>query len=217
MSKTEVKMVVTEALTERKLLRKRIEKATTSGYFFGVVIGDKKTPHNKVFANQETESAKIQSTFDTVRSLQNKYYALVAALVNSNANTTLVIGSKEMTVAAAIEYKESIVMEKALIKEMTRQLTDTSATVRTLDNRANADIQEKLKVMHSTADASKVSEDDFNNVHNPHMAQFKPLLHDPLQLVEWIDTKSTELDEFEAAVENALNVKNATTEITFSY
>lgn len=108
-------------------------------------------------------------------------------------------------------------MERALIVEMARQLGDRSSTVRTLENKANADIQEKLKVMYSVADAAKVSEEDFNNVHNPHMTQFKPALHDPSKMVAWIDEQSDKLDEFEAAIENALNVKNATTEIEFEY
>lgn len=212
-----IKMVVTEALTERKLLRKRIQKATNSGYFFGIVIGDSKVPHNKMFKTPEEESSKIQSSFDAVRSLQNKYFALVSALVKSNATTEITVGGKTMTVAAAIEYKESLSMERALLVEMARQLGDRSTTIRTLENKANADVQEKLKVMYSVADASNVSADDFDNVHKPHMAQFKPELHDPAKGVAWIDEKSDKLDEFEAAIENALNVKNATTEIEFEY
>lgn len=216
-AKTQVKMVITEALSERKLLRKRISKAITAGRYFGVVIGKDAKPHNPAFKTAKEEAEHIQSTFDQVTSLQRKYYALVGAVAVSNANTEIEVAGQKMTVASAIEYKKSIDMERNLVNELTRQLADSSSTIRTLNTRAQSEIQDKLKALHGTAESAKISEDDFNAIHDPHMNRYGPELHDPMKLVEWVTEKSNRLDEFQTAIENALNVKNAVTEITFEY
>lgn len=103
---TMTEMLVTEALNELKTLDSRIDRAIKTAKF----IADAKTADNKVTPSKTKEAFKTdaQSSYDTIDSLIKRRDNIKAAIVASNAATTVDICGETMTVAKAIDTKASL-------------------------------------------------------------------------------------------------------------
>lgn len=105
------KITVTEGLNELKLYDSKIEKAINNLK----LIGAKKKSVDKVgVVNVEKFVADAKAAHQSIMDLIRNRNALKAAIVKSNAITYLEIGDQKMTVAEAIERKNSIQYEKEL-------------------------------------------------------------------------------------------------------
>jgi len=112
------KMTITQALRELKLLANRIDKQLEndkySHYFLpNQSVKDAKSPE---------EFDKIaRSSYQSILDLINRRTLIKSKIVQSNAVTSITIGSSSMSVAAAIEFKTSIQNKKLLIHTLTQQ------------------------------------------------------------------------------------------------
>src|SRR5690606_13391079 len=106
------------ALVELKLLDKRIEKATGNGLFVSYKLGQN-VP--KLFKNSEEMLTTIKASHQSVTALITRRNMIKSAIVVSNATTKVTIGDESMTVAEAIERKNSIYYDKALLSSYQQQ------------------------------------------------------------------------------------------------
>lgn len=205
-------MTVTRALAELKTLRTRIIIATAKP-FLGIVRGKDGTP----FTTYQPDADGIRANFASVVSLMKRRDAIKTAVVASNAVTTVMIGSKTYTVAAAIESKASAELTDNLIRNIKQQLTDLFNDI----SRNNSALEQKIdtQVMAVFGKDSKktVTDTDYQSVRQPMLDQHELRLLDPLGVSALIKQLEDDQADFLLNVDYALSEANAVTTITIEY
>lgn len=113
-----MKLTVTRALTELKTLDARINRKIQEGVFIGFTTG-----RNPVrgYKNNEEFERDVKANYQSIQDLIKRRNIIKRTIVLSNANTYIEIAGKRMTVAEAIERKNSIQYEKELLKQMEKE------------------------------------------------------------------------------------------------
>ena len=209
-------MSVTRALAELKRIDDRIQRASMSGVFVTVSVGkDTQMKVNDTAGmSVDQAKAKIQSSFDTVNALFKERAALKAAIVKSNAVTTVKIGLIEVTVAEAIEMKRSIESKRQLLQVMRLQQTRAQGTVSQLNAKLEQDIDSNLKTIYGS-DKSKVDASSYDLIAKPQKAMKEAALIDPVNIVEKIAALEEEISLVDTELDFTLSEVNAKTNISF--
>ena len=199
---------ITEALVKLKTLGKRIESATNSIRPIALVTGKNSPLGFKTIEEFET-SAK--AAFQSAQSLIKYRQTVKGAIVAANAVTNVTIGGKAITVAQAIERKNSIQYEKDLLRVLSQNYIVTlNKSVQT-----ESDVQMRLqKLLEATfGKDTKTKGDEVDNISKPFLEQNSPRLIDPLDLKNLIEKLEKDIDEFEGEVDFRLSEANAKTNI----
>lgn len=208
------KITITEALNELKLYDSKINKAISSSAFIGAKkkVNEKVgvVPTDKFVSNAK---AALQSVQDLIRNRN----ILKAAIVESNARTTLEVAGKKMTVAEAIERKASIDYDKELLLAMKSQYAAATAIVRKENEKADKKVDEILLTIAGKDTTKKLDDVNQKNVELSYRANNEFELVDPLDLLDVITAMETEIDEFESTVDGRLTLSNATTFIELDF
>jgi hypothetical protein len=193
---------ITQALSELKLLRKRIESVTRTATFTTLKKASDMVDATK-FSSQAT--ASYQSFTD----LMARYNRLKSAIVISNATTKVTIGGIEYTVADAVERKRSIDMEKELLNVMKQQY---AATMGEYERHQQLEQQrvDRLLTTELAKDA-KTNVEVVQQLTATFLAQNKATVLDPLGLPEKIKTITNSIEEFETRVDYTLSESNGRT------
>ena len=198
---------ITQALSELKLLRKRIDTVTNTAVFTTIKRANDLTDTTK-FATQAT--ASYQSFTDLTR----RYNTLKSAIVVSNATTKVTIGGVEYTVADAVERKRSIEMEHNLLSTMKAQYT---ATQNEFERHQLAEQQRVDRLLTTElAKDSKTSVEIVQQLTATFLAQNKATLLDPLSLADKIAEMTRAQEDFETQVDYCLSESNGRTLVSIT-
>lgn len=202
---------VTRALTELKLLDKRIH-AKLKVDFIGLT---QKREGNKILNTTKTVQefeADAKSQYEAVTALIARRQRIKAALIKSNALTTVKIKDLEMTVAEAIDFKTAIKYEKDLLTHFRQGRTWALNTMerhqQSLDNQVNEMLTKNLGAEKKTSDK------DYDAIAGPFVDANKFNIVDPLNSDKIIKEMEEKIDSFEAEVDMALAESNAKTDLT---
>ena len=217
---TNEKMTIAKALSELKVLGNRITAEIRSATFCNVSKHTMRTLNGK---NITDVKAEMQGSYDKIVALINRNNAIKKAVNKANASTIVSIGGEQMTVAEAIYMKQTgIDYMKALLNTMTTQYTNTQSLLQNNNG-------EKLTRACEAYIVSLYGTNSSNNTISSEMvetinaARAKYIDENTFDLIEGIDTKKAiedlknKIDAFEAEVDAAITVANATTEIEISY
>lgn len=217
---TNEKMTITKALSELKVLNNRITAEIRSATFCNVSKHTMRTLNGK---NISDVRAEMQGNYDKIVALINRNNAIKKAVNKANASTIVSISGEQMTVAEAIYMKQTgIDYMKALLNTMTTQYTNTQSLLQNNNG-------EKLTRACEAYIVSLYGTNSGNNTISSEMvetinaARAKYIDENTFDLIEGIDTKKAiedlknKIDSFEAEVDAAITVANATTEIEISY
>jgi hypothetical protein len=197
---------ITEALVKLKTLGKRIDNAISSIRPIAMVTGKNSPLGFKTIEEFETTAkAGFLSAQDLI-----KYRQIIkGAIVAANAGTLVTIGGKSMTIAQAIERKNSIQYEKELLKT----LSQNYAVILNKFVHTEADVQARLqKLLEATfGKDTKTKGDEVDNISKPFIEANAPKLIDPLDLKNLIDRLEKDINEFEGEVDFRLSEANAKT------
>lgn len=213
MSETQA-MSVTRGLRELKLLDQRI---TSSIQALPVAdVKQEKFKEKALLSNlnitqfENNAKAKLQSVED----LMKRKNDIKTAIVLSNAKTRVKVGTKEMTVAEAIEQKSSIDQKKALLSKLRAEFNRVHNQVEAQRAKVERDI-EKLVEMNIGKDR-KTDSEDFQKIAEPMLKANLYELIDPLKVKDRIETLEKEIEDFESNIDIALSEVNSKTEIQLS-
>lgn len=213
MSETQA-MSVTRGLRELKLLDQRI---TSSIQALPVAdVKQEKFKEKALLSNlnitqfETNAKAKLQSVED----LMKRKNDIKTAIVLSNAKTRVKVGTKEMTVAEAIEQKSSIDQKKALLSKLRTEFNRVHNQVEAQRAKVERDI-EKLVEMNIGKDR-KTDSEDFQKIAEPMLKANLYELIDPLKVKDRIETLEKEIEDFESNIDIALSEVNSKTEIQLS-
>lgn len=207
-----MEMTITRALAELKLLDARIGSAINSTQF----IGGKKKSATKVTPTQTVDefNKSVQSAYDSVKKLIENRKVIKSAIVDSNATTKVKIGEVEMTVADAIERKDSIKYEQMFLNQMINHFNQATAQV----NRENEKVQQKLDELlvasFGKENKGKTNDNEIQAISEPFLAQNEYEVVDPLKLKDKIDKLQFDIQGFTSEVDYVLSESNAITKIS---
>lgn len=207
-------ITITEALNELKLYDAKINKAIERAKF----IGAKKKSVEKVGTiDVEKFITDAKSSTQSITDLIKNRNALKAAIVKSNAITYLEVGDNKMTVAEAIERKNSIQYEKDLLFTMKAQWADATLNVNKENKKVDAKVDELIQTLVGRDTTKKLDKDEQAAVETPYRAKNEWELVDPLRLYDLMTKLEAEIDTFESQVDGKLSLCNATTFVELDF
>lgn len=212
---TTEKMTIHEALSELKVIGKRIEKEMNGMVF----VTANKHSNTKICGKTIEEfSDNIKSKYQKITDLIKRREAIKRAVTQSNAITVVNISGQEMTVAEAIEYKKSgVAFKENLLGCLSLQYNRTIDTI----NRTNGDNLESkaddyVIKMYGNKD-SGIANEVIETAKKNYIDNNSLDMIDPLDVSKIITELNDEIDKFMTKVDSALSVSNATTMIEISY
>lgn len=208
------KLTVTEALVKLKLTEKKLAHVTTN-LFVGLntTRGAKALPHN--FKNVDEAKAHAQAQLDSVNGLLTYRNKLKEAIVTSNANTNVTVGNVSMSVAQAIENKQSVKHKKELLTKLERDWVGLTGNA----ERHNAQLDRQVDDYLAKIFVGKETNSDETarqTARKNWLEANTMLVVAPDNVKETIERLRSSLEDFESNVDVALSVVNAQTFINIT-
>lgn len=202
---TSERMTITKALSELKLLDKRILKLVDDTTFVSYAIGEEPPREARSLAEF---GARAKAAFQSSRDLMRRRAAIKSALVQSNAVTTVQVAGRAYAVAEAIERKTSVAYERRLIARLRSDLSRARADVERENERARVRLDSQS---HALLGKDNARGSEYDMLYRSFMDRNAAKLVDPVDAQQGIDALEREVDDFLAEVDQVLSVSNALT------
>lgn len=214
------KMIVTQALDERDLLKKKIRDAIAKCDFVAV-----QKPGDDVIAQDKQKvadyEAEVKASFQSIRDMMDRYTRLDAAILLANATTRIEVTGKTMTRAAAINLRKMMKGQgladtdftDAMIHKMTTDLD--RARLKIARSQEVADRQREVMSNSLVSSDKKVlSEDNLKSI-TAYCDNLVLKLVDPIDIEKTIADMQEKWDNLTTNLESAIRISNATTYVEF--
>jgi hypothetical protein len=197
------------ALVELKTLDSRIAKSISVFTPVDIEINKKlKSGKTKVEFEKDAKE-ELQSITDLI-DRRNK---IKIKITDANAKTLVKIAGKEMTISAAIDRKNSIVLDKQLLSKMNDTLLSSKRLVESTNQIANSNLDAHISKMVGAKESTKMKQEELEALAKPFMERNEATLFNPLSLEKDIKTLTDEIEEFYKEVDICLSEANARTMI----
>jgi hypothetical protein len=212
---TNEQMTVHKALAELKVIGDRIDKTISQG----VYCKANKHSNDKINGvSVEEFKAHIQGSWDKANDLIKRRNAIKRAVVLSNATTKVKIGDTEMTVAEAIEMKNSgMAYKRNLMNTLNQHYV---SAIKTIDKENGETLNQKAEnyvVGLFGSKEGKTNNDEVEKLRKEYVNNNSFEFVDPIKVKEKIDTLEKEISDFETEIDSMLSTSNAITVITVEY
>lgn len=197
------RMSITQALPELKLLDKRICK------LYDDIENWCKVSHNGAPIDKDKHKKESESQLQSFQDLTKRRDTIKRAIILSNAQTKVKVGSWEGTVAEAIEYKTSISTKRGLLQSMKSCLQTKRDEYERLKGQVDARLERLLQ--SELGKDVKTNPETITALTNSFRENNKIELVDPLDLPTKIANLEEEIDGFETNVNWVLSESNAVT------
>lgn len=214
------KMIVTQALDERDLLKKKIRDAIAKCDFVAV-----QKPGDDVIAQDKQKvadyEAEVKASFQSIRDMMDRYTRLDAAILLANATTKIEVAGKTITRAAAINLRKMMKGQgladtdftDAMIRKMTTDLD--RARLKIARSQEVADRQREVMSNSLVSSDKKVlSEDNLKSI-TAYCDNLVLKLVDPIDIEKTIADMQEKWDNLTTNLESAIRISNATTYVEF--
>ena len=208
------KISITEALNELKLYDSKIMKAITNAKLVGAA---KKSADKVGVVKKEDFEERAKASYQSVTDLIANRNTLKSAIVKSNAVTEVAINGKTMTVAEAIERKNSIDYDETFLAEMKRQYASATDTVTKENKKVDNKVDELLATLIGKDSSKEVNKDSQEAIEKPYRLKNEYEFIDPIGLLDKIETLEAEIDGFKSEVDTRLAVANSITTVEIDF
>lgn len=208
-------MTIHKALCELKTLDSRINKKISNSIF----VVTNKHSNDKIFGVPVADYCKeMESDYQSITDLMRRRAAIKAAVVKSNAETTVTINNRQYSVATAIEMKNSGI---PLMQNLLRRMEHTNRIARSDADKFNGDqlearADEYVKSLYGGSDLKSAS-DEIKKVRADFIAAQTLDVVDPIGVVSKMEALEKEISDFLVDVDSALSVSNALTSVEIIY
>lgn len=214
------KMIVTQALDERDLLKKKIRDAIAKCDFVAV-----QKPGDDVIAQDKQKvadyEAEVKTSFQSIRDMMDRYTRLDAAILLANATTKIEVAGKTMTRAAAINLRKMMKGQGLADTDFTdvmirKMATDLDrARLKIAKSQEVADRQREVMSNSLVSSDKKVlSEDNLKSI-TAYCDNLVLKLVDPIDIEKTIADMQEKWDNLTTNLESAIRISNATTYVEF--
>lgn len=204
------KISITEALNELKLYDAKIQKAISSHKYVGA---EKKSSNLIGVMTKEKFIENAKAGYQSVVDLISNRNKIKSLIVKSNAITEVAINGKVMTVAEAIERKNSIEYEIDLLNALKSQYSSASNIVLKENAKVDTQIDKLLETLIGKDSDKKTTKEDQAAITEPYREKNEFALIDPLGIFDKIQKLEEDIDGFNSQVNTALVLSNAITTI----
>lgn len=208
------KISITEALNELKLYDSKISKAINNAKLAGAA---KKSSDKVGVVKKEEFIDRAKASYQSVTDLISNRNTLKSAIVKSNAITEVTINGKTMTVAEAIERKNSIAYDESLLSEMKKQYASDTDLVNKENQKVDNKVDELLATLIGKESNKEVSKETQEAIEVPYRQKNEFEFVDPIGLYDKIVELEAEIDGFQSNCDTALAVANAMTFIELNF
>lgn len=202
---TTMTMTVHEALSKLKVLNKRVN--FNNNIFLVVAKANEKKANGY---DIEDLKSRIISDYDKSIALIEEINAIKRAISKYNAETIITVGGKEMSVAEAIYMKDfGLDHKKSLLDTLSNAYNTAQRELLARNGKELDDRAEKF-VSATFGSKDKASSDEIEKAMKSFKENNMAVLIDPLKIADKISALRDEIDSFEASVDSAIQVANAT-------
>lgn len=208
------KISITEALNELKLYDSKINKAITNAKLVGAT---KKSSDKIGVVKKEEFIERAKASYQSVTDLIANRNALKSAIVKSNAITEVTINGKTMTVAEAIERKNSIEYDEQLLNTMKAQYVNATSSVDKENKKVDTKVDELISTLVGKDTDKKIDKDAVEAIEKPYREKNEFELIDPIGIFDEMLKLEADIDGFQSNCDTSLAVANATTFIEIDF
>lgn len=216
------KMLVTQALDERDLLEKKINDKIEGAEFIDTIKRNEEKVFNARISKEEFIT-QVESAYQQIMDLIDRYQKIDAAIVASNASTMIHTSYGDYTVAGAISLRARLRennsswsgtnFEVHLMKKLTDDL-DMGTRVVSDKNKSLQNTAENMRLSILGKD-SKTKDDKPLEVVEAYVKENTTELVDPLDAVDKVDKLKDKILTLLSELDTQIKVSNATTFIEF--
>ncbi|WPD23067.1 MAG: hypothetical protein SD837_00605 [Candidatus Electrothrix scaldis] len=203
------KISITRALVELKTLEKRIYKTLKNLQPVIVLIGNK--PEAGITSKEEFEKS-VKASYQSLTSLIERKRKIKSAVVKSNAATEISVAGEKMTVAEAIERKNSIEIDKNIRKDLATKYSEKIKMIEKHNDSIQNQLFKLLEATYSKPEA-EIAKEDYDRIAIPFKENNEAQSFDPLDIKNALQEMEKQIDLFESEVDIALTESNSRTEI----
>lgn len=166
---------------------------------------------------KQYEDEVIRASYNKVDDLMSRYNAIKKAVTLSNAATTVEIQGKIYTIAEAIWMKNhGVEYQKVYLSTLRGQYNKAQASITKNNDALDKNAEAYVTSMFGSKE-SKTANAEVENAKKTYIQNNTMVLVDPGKIIERMEALEAEIAAFEADVDSAISVSNATTTITVEY
>lgn len=209
---------ITRVLAELKSIDQKLALPSAFGAVAGLAVGQGSNPTvtqgfgGELPRDKAAAEKAITANLNQIVGLMNRRQVLKAAVIKSNAETTVSVGGRSMTVAEAIELKSRIATLEALVNYVRGQVNVANARNVQAEREVEALIQSQVSTLLANAadksDLSKITED----ISRPIYAQKRPAAMTEAATA-FVERYAAELETLRTEIDFVLSESNAKTVI----
>lgn len=212
---TQETMTIIKALSELKLLDKRISDEICTAQFCAANKHFQRTLNGKSITDTKKD---MQSAYNKITDFIKRRNGIKKALTLANATTKVKINGEEMTIAEAIYFKtQGIENDKLLLSAMSEQY---NRVVNILNQNNGDKLSKECEQYITNTFGAKETRTDNDEIEKARQSYIESNTYDIIEGVKTkdvIETLKDKIDKFEAEVDAAITVANATTTIEIEY
>jgi hypothetical protein len=208
----DMEMTITRGLAELKLLDSRIASTIGQAQF----IDSKKKSAVKVTPTQTVDefNEKAKSTYASIEKLIANRKLIKSAIVESNANTIVEVSGVKMTVADAIERKESVKYEQMFLNQMINNYNQAVAKTNRENEKVQVKLDELLVASFGKEGKGKTDANEIEMISKPFLAQNEFEVVDVLKIKDKIEKLQLDIQGFVSEVDYILSESNSVNRIS---
>lgn len=218
----ENKLLVTQALDERRLLKKKIHDKIEKASFVDIIRRNEEQVSEKRIPRQDFHK-EAESAYQQINDLITRYTRLDAAIIQSNANTWIDTSYGRLSVAAAISLRDRLAEDHDfgyenkdfyvhLYDKMKKEYTQRVEKIET-KNKALAQTAENMRLSILGKD-TKIREEKPLEVVEAYVKENTSELADPLDIRRKMEELKERRDILLTELDTQIKVSNATVFIT---
>lgn len=208
-----MRITITEALVKLKTLDSRIDKGIRDLKLVETRRNCDEKVTGGIYSVEEFES-RAKADYQSVVDLINIRSNIKSAIAISNANTIIEVGGKTYSVTQAIEKKNSIHINEALLSKLNSEISKGLRAVEVLNISAEQKANKNVEIMLGS-DKLKNKTEESNTLYNQVYDREKGVLIDAVGAVELSKKKEEEIVNFLDEIDTKLVISNSTTFIEF--
>ena len=218
----ENKLLVTQALDERRLLKKKIHDKIEKASFVDIIRRNEEQVSEKRIPRQDFHK-EAESAYQQINDLITRYTRLDAAIIQSNANTWIDTSYGRLSVAAAISLRDRLAEDHDfgyenkdfyvhLYDKMKKEYTQRVEKIET-KNKALAQTAENMRLSILGKD-TKTREEKPLEVVEAYVKENTSELADPLDIRRKMEELKERRDILLTELDTQIKVSNATVFVT---
>lgn len=206
-------MTIHKALSELKVLNSRIDKAISRCKF---CVANKHFNEKIEGIDKKEYIDNMKASYDQVNDLIKRMEAIKKAVVLSNAETKITVAGNTYTVAEAIYMKNNgMIFYMDMLEEMKKQYADAKRKCESENSKLPDRAEQYIISLYGSVE--KKDTDVIEDAKKQFIDTQTFEVADPLKINNEIMSLEDKINNFEAEIDAALSVSNATTEITVEY